>query len=198
MMAYIKMIKEEDAHGDVKSLYDTFRAPWGGVDNILKIHSLLPHTLKPHVDLYRSVMFGNCPLTRRQREMIAVVVSVANQCTYCVHHHSDALYRLTKDKAFTDGIRRNYKALELSDTDRIMLEFAEELTLQPGVNHSSSALKLQENGFTDEAILHITLIIGYFNFVNRIALGLGVELENYWGNDRYSDPSKQMSHDPYK
>jgi uncharacterized peroxidase-related enzyme len=194
-MAYIDMIAEEKAEGELKSLYGTYRAPWGGVDNIFKIHSLLPHSLKPHVDLYRSVMFGKGPLTRRQREMIATVVSKANRCRYCIHHHSDVLYRLTKDKALADGTRTDYKTVALSDDDRLMLEFAGQLTTQPGADHSLTVHKLKELGLTDEALLHITLVIAYFNFVNRIALGLGVELEGYWGVDGYSDSAKPMAHD---
>jgi uncharacterized peroxidase-related enzyme len=197
-MAYIEMIAEDKAEGELQSLYDTYRAPWGGVDNILKIHSLLPHTLKPHVDLYRSVMFGKGPLTRRQREMIATVVSKTNRCVYCIRHHSDALYRLTKDKAFTNSIRDDFRRAEISAEEKVMLAFAEELTQHPAHDFSPMVQQLRENRFSDEAILHITLVVGYFNFVNRMAIGLGVELERYWQADGYSDPYLPMAHDSNK
>ena len=194
-MAYIKMISEDEAQGDVKSLYNDYLAPWGGVDNILKIHGLLPHTLKPHYDLYKSAMFGKGPLTRRQREMIAVVVSHANRCQYCIHHHSDALYRVTKDRKLSEAMRTDYRLAETTKGERVMLEFAEQLTREPGSDQFPFVQRLREHHFTDDAILHITLIISYFNFVNRIANGLGVELEGYWKEDGYSDPAKPMAHD---
>ncbi|MBI4546528.1 MAG: peroxidase-related enzyme [Ignavibacteriae bacterium] len=194
-MAFIHIITENKAEGELKKLYEDYRAPWDGVDNILKIHSLLPHTLKPHVDLYRTVMFGKGPLTRRQREMIATVVSKANSCTYCVHHHSDALLRVTKDKPFTSSIRNDYRTAAMSDAERAMLHYSEELTRNPTQDFSQRVHDLKNHGFSEEAILHMTLIIGYFNFVNRIAIGLGVELESYWNEDGYSDPSKPMAHD---
>jgi alkylhydroperoxidase family enzyme len=77
-----------------------------------------------------------------------------------------------------------------------MLEYAGRLTTEPTADHSSRVQNLKTSGFTDESILHMTLVVGYFNFVNRIANGLGVELEQYWGEDGFSDSNIPMSHDP--
>ena len=51
-------------------------------DNILRIHGVNSRIQKLHFDLYRQLMYGKGPLTRIQREMIAVVVSAENQCHY--------------------------------------------------------------------------------------------------------------------
>ncbi len=51
-------------------------------DNIIQIHGVHSRTMRHHYDLYRELMHGRSPLTRIQREMIAVVVSAANQCHY--------------------------------------------------------------------------------------------------------------------
>jgi alkylhydroperoxidase family enzyme len=76
------MIPEEEADGRLKELYDKTREPWGGVDNILKIHSLNPASLQAHFELYATLMRGPSELSRLQREMIAVVASAANRCHY--------------------------------------------------------------------------------------------------------------------
>ncbi len=81
-MAWIRIIPEEEADGELKRLYGQVTEPWGGVDNILKIHSLNPPSLSAHFEFYRTLMRGSSGLTRIQREMIAVVVSVANRCHY--------------------------------------------------------------------------------------------------------------------
>lgn len=81
-MAWIRTIDEDEAEGRLAELYAKLVEPWGGVDNILKIHSLNPASLKAHFELYRVVMRGRSPLSRAQREMIAVVVSAANRCHY--------------------------------------------------------------------------------------------------------------------
>ena len=81
-MAWIDIIDEESAEGLLKDQYDQLIEPWGGVDNILKIHSLNPESLAAHVQLYKTLMYGKSPLKRTDREMIAVVVSAINQCHY--------------------------------------------------------------------------------------------------------------------
>ena len=81
-MAWIDIIDEENAEGSLKDQYKELIEPWGGVDNILKIHSLNPESLSAHVKLYRTLMYGKSPLRRTDREMIAVVVSTINQCHY--------------------------------------------------------------------------------------------------------------------
>jgi alkylhydroperoxidase family enzyme len=81
-MAWIEVIDEPEADGDLAAQYAELVEPWGGVDNILKIHSLSPASLRAHVLLYKTLMYGPSPLTRAQREMIAVVASAANRCHY--------------------------------------------------------------------------------------------------------------------
>ncbi|TDI46479.1 MAG: peroxidase [Acidobacteria bacterium] len=81
-MAWIYMIPEAEATGRLKELYEKYKEPWGGVDNIIKIHSLNPRSMDAHFALYAAVMRGRSDLTREQREMIALVSSVANKCHY--------------------------------------------------------------------------------------------------------------------
>ncbi len=81
-MAWIRMIDEDQAEGKLRELYARMREPWGGVDNIMKIHSLNPRSLQGHFEFYGALMRGRSPLSRAQREMIAVVVSAANRCHY--------------------------------------------------------------------------------------------------------------------
>jgi alkylhydroperoxidase family enzyme len=81
-MAWIRMIPEHEAEGELAREYAKAIEPWGGVDNIMKIHSLNVTSLKAHAFLYITMMRGESELSRAQREMIAVVVSSANHCVY--------------------------------------------------------------------------------------------------------------------
>jgi len=54
----------------------------GGLDNVLASHALNPKALQAHLGLYRTVMFGDSPLSRTEREAIAVAVSATNDCHY--------------------------------------------------------------------------------------------------------------------
>ena len=81
-MAWIPMIQEGEAEEELGEWYEKLSEPWGGVDNIMKIHSLNINTLKGHYELYLSAMKGTKCLSNKQREMIAVLVSTVTQCHY--------------------------------------------------------------------------------------------------------------------
>ncbi|MDT8323194.1 MAG: peroxidase-related enzyme [Bacteroidota bacterium] len=177
------------------AMFDRYRAPWGGVDHILGIHALLPETLEPHMVLYKRLMFARGPLSRRERELIATVVSAANTCEYCLHHHADALDRVTRDRRLARMVRADFTRADLSEREAAILRYADRLTRNPSADHEDTLRTLRQLGFTDEALLHICLVTAYFNFVNRLALGLGVELESYWKMDGFSDHTLDMAHD---
>ena len=79
---WIRSIDESKATGRVARVYETTRRSWGGVDNIIKAHSLNAAALEALMAFYRGVMHGDCELEMRQREMIAVTVSALNECHY--------------------------------------------------------------------------------------------------------------------
>lgn len=81
-MAFIPYVPDDAADGLLARLYDEYSDAEGALDNILRIHSLNPRSLQDHVRLYSHLMRGPSPLTRIQREMIAVVVSAENDCFY--------------------------------------------------------------------------------------------------------------------
>ena len=81
-MAWIQVIDEKQATGELKAQYDEVQRTRGRVSNVMKVHSLDPKSMNLHLDLYVHLMFGKSALTRAQREMIALVVSATNGCHY--------------------------------------------------------------------------------------------------------------------
>lgn len=81
-MAWIKTISEDDATGRLKQQYLTAIKRAGKVYNIVKVSSLKPDILRSFVQFYLHAMHGPSGLSRAQREMIAVTVSVLNKCHY--------------------------------------------------------------------------------------------------------------------
>ncbi len=81
-MTWIKTISEDEAAGIVAKYYNGSKRSWGGVDNIIKAHSLNSAALRALMTFYNGLMHGDCDLTLAQREMIAVTVSVLNGCHY--------------------------------------------------------------------------------------------------------------------
>jgi alkylhydroperoxidase family enzyme len=82
-MPWIRTIPPGEAGGLLKRLYDEAIARAGKVFNVLRIQSLRPEVLDAGISLYQELMFSpRSPLTRAQREMVAVAVSRANDCHY--------------------------------------------------------------------------------------------------------------------
>ena len=82
LMSWIPYIESEQASGILTELYDEYSDNAGSLDHILRIHSLNPRSMKDHAELYSHLMRGPSPLSRIQREMIAVAVSAENECFY--------------------------------------------------------------------------------------------------------------------
>jgi uncharacterized peroxidase-related enzyme len=174
-MSWIGCINEDEAKGELKTIYDHIKMKRGKLSNVMRMHSLNPKVMEKHMELYLSIMFGKSDLTRKDREMIAVVVSSINKCEYCVKHHGIALDYYWKDKEQLEKLIKDFNTVDLSEKQLVMLEFVYQLTKKPYNITKKDIEELRNNEFSDSAILDITLIVSYFNFVNRIVLGLGVE-----------------------
>lgn len=174
-MPWIKLINEESAEGKLKEVYEDLEKSRGKISNIMKIHSLDPDTMKNHLDLYMSIMFNNSTLSREERELIAVVVSALNNCSYCLNHHAEALNVYWKDEAKVNMLISDYKAIDFPIRTLAILNYAEKLTITPGLVNEFDVQNLRIHDINDEDILNINLVVSYFNFATRISNGLGVE-----------------------
>ena len=81
-MPWIRVIGLEEAGGFLKSQYEAAIQRAGRIWGIVSLMSQNPRAMKSSMDFYGAIMFGSSPLTRAQREMLAVVVSRANACRY--------------------------------------------------------------------------------------------------------------------
>jgi len=173
-MSWIEEVEVSEAEGRLAETYATLIKQRGKVSNILKVHSLNPEAMDRHLDLYMAIMFGKSGLSRAEREAIAVVVSASNDCEYCVSHHVEALRRYIKDEEIIKLLMSADGLETLDPRLSNIVRHAEKLTTAPAAMTESDLGELRAEGLSDGDILDITLIVGYFNFVNRIALGLGV------------------------
>ncbi len=176
----IEVIEPEQATGELKQTYERLGSARGKIAKVHKAHSLNPNVLMTHMELYHASMFGESPLSRPQREMLAVVVSSVNSCRYCVAHHGAALNHYWKNEVRVAALIRDCRSADLSDQDIALCEFATLISRDPA-SCSSAIESLRSSGISDRVIHDAANIAAYFNYVNRIVLGLGVELENDGG-----------------
>ncbi len=181
-MAWIKTIEYSSSTGALKRIYERVKGPNDNVDNVLKVHSLRPHTLKGHMVLYKSVLHNsNNELPKWYLESIGVYVSLLNHCEYCVRHHFEGLKRLIKDDTKADAIMNALSTGQLgsvfSPKFKKGLEHARKLTLTHSKIDESEIQEIRHAGFSDGEILEINQVASYFNYVNRTVVGLGVSLQ---------------------
>lgn len=176
-MTWIHIITPEQADGELAELYDAIGQARGGVAAIHQAQSLNPRAIRAHLELYKTVMFARSSLSRVTRERLGVIVSAANDCAYCIAHHAEAARQLGDDDATLDALERGVLPADLPANERALFDWARFATMAPARPGKPAIGVLRRTGWTDAQILDATLVVAYFNFVNRLVLLLGVELE---------------------
>lgn len=175
-MTWITTVPLIDASGEFAEIYAAIASARGGVAAVHQAQSLNPRAMQAHLELYKAIVFARSSLSRIARERIAVVVSHANGCVYCVNHHAAALRSLGDDTLVVASLMQGDLSL-LEGPERTLLSWAYRGVVMPSNATQGDVHELRAAGFDDRAILDATLTIAYFSFVNRIVLLLGVELE---------------------
>ncbi len=178
-IAWIRTIEPDDAEGDLKALYERVRTPHGTVDNVMKAHSLRPHTLEGHLVLYRSVLHNAAnTLPFWFLETVASYTSIVNRCEYSLAHHFTNVRRLLDDEPRADRILAALEAGRPEDVfqgkELALLRYTRKLTAEPGAMVEADVAALREAGADDGEILEVNQVCAYFNFSNRLLNGLGV------------------------
>ena len=162
MSAWIKMISEDDATDVLQEMYDQARTPHGTVDNVMKAHSLRPHTMQGHIALYRSVLHHpDITLPLWFLEVVASYTSIKNNCDYSLTHHFMNARRLLCDDERADEI---YAALQVGEPQRVfagkelaLLDYAAKLTINVGGMEKNDIDALHAADCDDGEILEVNL-----------------------------------------
>jgi uncharacterized peroxidase-related enzyme len=176
-MAWIETIDHEESEGRTREVYDRIMRERNHLANVFVAQGMDPDVLEDNLNLYVDLMLNPGPLSREEREMIAVIVSSANRCAYGAVHHSEALEVVENDGTALYKLMKEYMSKAETPRNKALLAYAAKLTLDPKDITSDDISDLREAGLEDREILRANLIAAYFNFSNRISLGLGVELE---------------------
>ena len=179
MGAWIKMISDEEATEDLKEVFEKVRTPSGSIDNVMRVHSLRPHTMEGHVALYKSVLHNpKNALDLWFLEVVASYTSILNKCDYSLTHHFMNVRRLLENEKLSDTI---FKALKTQKPEKkfegkhlALLIYAEKLTLNISKMRETDIQLLREAGCDDGEILEVNQVCAYFNYSNRLLNGLGV------------------------
>ena len=126
----------------------------------------------------RLMRSDDCKLSGRERELIALVVSLENRCEACIITHAGALEAHGMDKRNADVLLANWRRANLSDRERALAEFASNLTLHCDMASEDDLDALREAGVREEEILEVVQIVAIFNATNRLNAGLGIKVDD--------------------
>ena len=191
MTAWINMISDDQTSSDLKKAFDLARSPAGTVDNVMRIHSLRPHTMIGHIELYKSVLHNeNNTLPMWLAESIGSYVAILNECEYSyTNHWANASY-LINDVARAEEIESALKKDQPEDAfmgmELQMMRYARKLTLSPALVCAGDIQQMRQEGAVDGEILEVNQVVSYFCYVHRLLNGLGVTLNGdvigYYGH----------------
>ncbi len=180
--AWIEMIDVDDATGEVAEMYDLVKTPHGTVDNVMRAHSLRPHTMKGHVTLYRSVLHHeNNTLPFWFLEVVASYTSHLNRCDYSFSHQFTNARNLIDDDEKSDRILaafENHNPETVFDGKELaFLQYTEALAVNVAGIDQSIFDAMKAAGCEDGEILEVNQVVAYFSYSNRLLNGLGVTTE---------------------
>ncbi len=161
---------------DPAVLDDDLQAIWkkcveklGFVPNVFSTYSLKPQRLRNFMAMYNEIMLSPSGLSKLEREMVAVVVSSANRCFYCLVAHGAAVRQLSGDPELGEMMALNYRVAALDPRQRAMLDFAWKMTTTPWLVDDADRDGLRAVGLSDSDLFDLGETVAFFNLSNRMA-----------------------------
>ena len=154
---------------DLKVIWQKCVDKLGFVPNVFSAYSLKPQRLRNFMAMYNEIMLAPSGLSKLEREMVAVVVSSANRCYYCLVAHGAAVRQLSGDPELGEMMALNYRVARLDVRQRAMLDFAWKMTDTPFLVDDGDREALRAGGLSDEDIFDLAETVAFFNLSNRMA-----------------------------
>lgn len=177
----------------LQGLFAKARERVGFVPNVFRSYSVRPERFSAWFAHFKQLHEPTEHLDAADREMIAVVVSAYNRCTYCIVAHGQAfraaLFERGLDagaaEVLADHIATNWRHADLDERQRAICDYAERLTAEPRLLAESDLHALRDAGLCDDEVWDVVEIAAMYNFTNRMALATGqMPNEEYHSLDR--------------
>ena len=165
---------ERDLPERIQGLFAKARENLGFVPNVFRVWSYRPERLSAWFGHFRLLHEPTEGLSAADREMVAVVVSQANGCLYCLVAHGQALRQELGDPVVGDRIAFDWRRAGLDDRRRTICAFAEKLTLRPREVEPADVQALVDAGLTREEAWDVAEIASMYNLTNRMAMATGM------------------------
>lgn len=143
-----------------------------GIGDVLKLN---PDVRRPMAEMGRAIMRGDSPLTAADREVIASYVSGLNGCDYCLGGHAEIAVNLGIDRGLFDKLLDDVETAPVEAKFKPILRFVKKLTLEPRTIKQADVDDVLAAGWSERALHDAILVCARFSFMNRLALGHGLD-----------------------
>ncbi|MBI2939622.1 MAG: peroxidase-related enzyme [Chloroflexi bacterium] len=175
-MSRVSLVQVQEASGKAKEVFDDIQENFGMVPNLFKAYAHRPAILEANWQKYKAVMPGG-ELPRQLKEMVAVVVSQANGCQYCVNAHTAVLKMMGMSRAGVRLLVENLEAADLPADTRTVLRLAVKSTREPRAIAAAEIEQLRHLGYGDAQIVELFSVVDLFTSFNRFLDTLEVPID---------------------
>jgi len=181
--------------------FSAIRQQFGFLPNFYPAQVARPDLVDAEIKLMESILFHESALSRKQIEYIFLTCSASNLSTYCVTAHCEIVRLLGIEGPEPEQIAVDYLHSRISMADKALLNFCSKLNLERSKVNRSDVDALRTFGFNDQQILEAIVTVGFAQFANTVAFGLGTvpdfrnqKIESALGYARdFGDDEEKMS-----
>jgi uncharacterized peroxidase-related enzyme len=172
-MSFVPLVTEEQANPPLKQIYAQLRQRFGFLPNYFQALGGTPQLIEAHLALGGKILEDGA-LSKVIKEQIGVVVSGINSSSYCIAIHLELLRQMGMDKPLGRKLATEYSQAPVEEKVQALFRFADKLTRRQADIDKPDVEAVQKAGWSDAAIVETVLTVAYFNFINRVSLGLGL------------------------
>jgi uncharacterized peroxidase-related enzyme len=176
---------EAELPSDLRGLFAKARERLGFVPNVFRVYAFRPERLSAWFTYYRQLHLPTEGLSAADREMVAVVVSAANGCLYCLVAHGAALREELGDPVLGERISYDWRRADLDPRRAAICAYADKLTVAPREVTRADLQTLLDVGLSREEAWDVAELAAMYNLTNRMAMAT-----NMLPNEEYSGQAR--------
>ena len=177
--------EERELPEDLRKLFAKARERIGFVPNVFRVYAFRPDRLRLWFAHFKALHEPTERLDAADRELIAVVVSSANRCLYCLVAHGASLREELGDPVLGERIAFDWRRAGLDARRTAIAAYAEKLTLAPRDIDRDDLASLLDAGFSLEEAWDVAEVAAMYNFTNRMAMAT-----NMLPNEEYASRAR--------
>lgn len=175
-MSRLQLVEDQEASGKAREVFEDIRQNFGMVPNLFKAYAHRPEVLEANWNKVKAVMFGG-ELPRPLKEMVAVVVSRANGCEYCVNAHGGMLRMLGVPRPQIRMLIENLETADLPEDTKVALRLAIKSTREPDSISQEEIEQLRQLGHSNAQIVELLSVVDLFTSFNKFLNTLRVPVD---------------------